>query len=419
MKYDIAIIGGGPAGLMAAGRAGELGARVILLEKNNRPGIKLLASGGTRCNITNASDNPRAMAAKYGKNGKFLLSALHRFGPEAVMDFFERRGVKLKTERAGRVFPVSDRSQDVLDALWKYVRHPNIEFRTGAPVREVITEEGAVKKVILESGETVEAFQYIIATGGVSYPATGSSGDGLAWLGSMGHQIVKPLPGLTPIILNDAIVAELAGLSLHDIEVTAFEGKKRIDSRLGDIIFTGNGMSGPAIHDLSKAVSQALPAEITISVDLFPALEQFRFDHRLQSDFQANNNKQFKNSLVTLLPPKIAPVIIRLSGIDPEKRVNQVTREERLRLIELLKGMRFAVAGVAGFDRAIITVGGIALAEVVPKTMKSTIVDNLFLAGEILDLDGPTGGYNLQMCWSTGFLAGENAALAAGKKIGS
>jgi predicted Rossmann fold flavoprotein len=417
MKYDVAIIGGGPAGLMAAGRAGELGARVILLEKNNRPGIKLLSSGGTRCNITNTSDSPRAMTAKYGKNGKFLFSALHRFGPEAVMAFFERRGVKLKTERGGRVFPVSDRSQDVLDALWKYDRQPNVEIKTGSPVREVIAEAGLMTKVVLDSGETIEADQFVIATGGKSYPATGSSGDGFAWFGSLGHQVIQPLPGLSPVILKDAIVAELAGLSLHDIEVTAYAGKKRIDSRFGDAIFTGNGMSGPAIHDLSKAISQALPAEITLSVDLFPALEQFRFDHRLQSDFQINNNKQFKNSLMALLPPKIVPVIIELSGIDPEKRVNQVTREERLHLIELLKGMRFAVAGVADFDKAIVTVGGVTLTEVVPKTMKSTIVDNLFLAGEILDLDGPTGGYNLQVCWSTGFVAGENAALAAGKKI--
>jgi len=417
MKYDIAIIGGGPAGLMAAGRAGELGARVIVIEKNNRLGVKLLASGGTRCNITNTSTEPRSMTAKYGKNGKFLFSALHRFGPEAVMDFFERRGVKLKTERGGRVFPVSDRSQDVLDALNKYVRHPNIEIRTGVAVREVVADNQSIIKIILVSGEIIEATQYIIATGGKTYPATGSSGDGYGWLSVLGHEVIKPLPGLSPIVLKEAIVAELTGLSLHDVEVTALHGKKIIDRRFGDAIFTANGLSGPVIHDLSKAVSQALPAEITISIDFFPSLEQFRFDHRLQSDFQVNNNKQFKNSLSALLPPKIAPVIITLSGIDPEKRVNQITREERLRLIELLKDFRFNVAGVSGFDKAIVTIGGAALNEVVPKTMKSTIINNLFLAGEILDLDGPTGGYNLQMCWSTGFLAGENAALAIGKKI--
>lgn len=398
---------------MAAGRAGELGARVVLIEKNNRAGIKLLASGGSRCNITNTSDEPRSMAAKYGKNGKFLISALHRFSPESVMDFFERRGVKLKTERAGRVFPVSDRSQDVLDALWKYIRHPGIEFKGGSPVKDIVVDGRRISRVILANGQAIEADQYVVATGGKSYPATGSSGDGWAWLDSIGHQIVPPLPGLSPIILGGPVVSELSGLSLHDVEISAYAGKKRIDKRFGDAIFTGNGMSGPAIHDLSKSVSQALPGSTEISIDFFPALEQFRFDHRLQNDFQINNNKQFKNGLSTLLPPKIIPVIIRLSGIDPEKRVNQITREERLRLIGLLKDLRFKVQGVAGFDKAIVTVGGVSLSEIVPKTMRSTLVENLYLAGEVLDLDGPTGGYNLQMCWSTGFVAGESAAAAS------
>jgi len=412
MKYDVAIIGGGPAGLMAAGRAGELGARVILIEKNSRAGIKLLASGGARCNITNTSDEPRGMAAKYGKNGKFLLSALHRFSPESVMDFFERRGVKLKTERAGRVFPVSDRSQDVLDALWKYTRHPNIEFKAGFPVSELVIDGRRIAKAVLANGQVIEADRFVIATGGKSYPATGSSGDAWAWLESVGHSIVAPLPGLAPLALNSPLISELSGLSLHDVSISAYAGKKRIDSRFGDAIFTANGMSGPAIHDLSKAVSQALPGEVEISIDFFPAFEQFRFDHRLQNDFQANNNKQLRNGLSTLLAPKIAPVIIRLSGIDPEKRVNQITKEERLRLVSLLKDFRFKVRSVGGFDKAIVTVGGVALSEVVPKTMRSLVMDNLYLAGEVLDLDGPTGGYNLQICWSTGYVAGESAALA-------
>ncbi|MDD4902608.1 MAG: NAD(P)/FAD-dependent oxidoreductase [Patescibacteria group bacterium] len=407
MRYDVAVIGGGPGGMMAAGRAGELGARVVLLEKNKRLGAKLLITGKGRCNITNQTDSEREMIEAFGKNGKFLYPALKKFGVADVIDFFAKQGVKTKVERGNRVFPTSDSSRDVLDALVDYLNKAKVEIRYNSAVKEIAVKDKRIEKVVLFGGRVIVADKYILATGGKSYSATGSTGDGYAWLAKMGHTITKLSPALVPIIVKEKIVKELEGLSLKNVEIGLYKNSKKIDSRFGEAIFTADGMSGPIIIDLSGAIGEYLPGQLKLAIDFKPALDYPTLDQRLQKDFAAAPNKMFKNYLDELLPQKLIPVIIKLSGIDPAKKVNSVTREERKRLLHLLKEFFLTIGGLAGFDQAIITSGGVALNEVDPRTMRSKIIDNLFLAGEILDLSGPTGGFNLQACWSTGYVAGE------------
>ncbi len=411
MQYDEAVIGGGPAGMMAAGRAGELGARVVLLEKNNRPGIKLLMTGKGRCNITNKIEEPRMMAERYGKNGKFLLSLFHRFGTEDVISFFESRGVMTKVEKGNRVMTKNDRSQDVLDALLGYLKEGKVEMKFNSEVKEIIRKENRIEKIILADGEEIIADKFIVCTGGKSYPVTGSTGDGYAWAKNLGHTVTDLSPALTPVIVKEKIVKELEGLSLKDAEIGVYKNDKKIDSKSGDALFTGDGMSGPIVINMSKIIARELPGKVELRIDFMPELDLEALDRKIQKEFQEGNNKLFRNSLDGLLPQKLIPVIIRLSEIDPEKKVNLVTREERKGLLNFLKSFSFEVKGVMGFEKAMVTSGGISLNEVDPKTMRSKIIENLFFSGEVLDLDGPTGGYNLQICWSTGYAAGEAAGI--------
>jgi len=409
MNYDVAIIGGGPAGMMAAIRAGELGARVLLLEKTNRLGTKLLITGKGRCNITNQTESDREMIEAFGKNGKFLFSALKKFGVEDVINFFETSGVKTKVERGARVFPDSDQSRDVLDALLLNLKKSKVEIKLDSAVKEIIVKENKIEKIKLFGGKEIIADKYIIATGGKSYPATGSTGDGYAWLAKLGHTINPLSPALVPIVIKEKIVAELEGLSLKNVEISLYQDGKKIDSRFGEAIFTADGMSGPIIIDLSGVIGKNLNGKLKLSIDFKPALDFPTLDLRLQKDFTEQNKKTFKNCLNDLLPQKLIPVIIDLSGIDPEKKAGAITRDERKKLLHLLKEFSLTVKSLDGYDHAIITSGGVATSEVDPKTMQSKIISNLFLAGEILDLHGPTGGFNLQQCWSTGFAAGEGA----------
>jgi hypothetical protein len=407
MKYEIAVIGGGPAGMMAAGRAGELGARVILLEKNQRLGTKLLITGKGRCNITNQTDNDREMIEAFGKNGKFLYSALKKFGVAEVIEFFSTHGVPTKVERGNRVFPASDSSRDVSDALLNYLIRSKVEVKYNSAVKEIVASDGRIQNLVLFGGREIQADRYILATGGKSYPGTGSTGDGYAWLEKMGHTIKELSPALVPIIVEEKFIKELEGLSLKNVSISLFAGSKKIDSRFGEAIFTADGMSGPIIIDLSETIGQCLAKEPRLAIDFKPALDFSQLDQRLQNDFAAMPNKKFKNYLDELLPQKMIPVMIGLSGIDPEKKANSVSRDERKKLLHLLKEFPLAVSGLEGFDQAIVTAGGVALSEVDPRTMNSKKIENLFLAGEILDLHGPTGGFNLQQAWSTGFAAGE------------
>ncbi len=406
MNKKIVVIGGGPAGMMAAGRAGELGAEVLLLEKNNALGIKLLITGKGRCNLTNNSYEPRDLVQQFVR-GSFLFSSLYRFGVEDTINFFESRGLKTKIERGNRIFPLSDRSQDVLNLLQQYLVDNQVKIKTKAEVKKVIKRDNKIEKIILENGEEVKGDIYIIATGGKSYPATGSSGEAFEWLRALGHKVVKPRPALVPIILQESFISDLEGLSLKNVEITVFKDNKKIDSRFGEALFTDKGMSGPIILDMSREIGENLPGDLELKIDFKPALSFEELDKRVQNDFSENNNKLFRNSLDKLLPKKLIPIIIELSGIDSEKKVNLVTREERKKLIHLLKEFTCQIKDLESFKRAIITAGGVDLGEVDPRTCQSKLIENLYLVGEVLDLDGPTGGYNLQVCWSTGYVAGE------------
>lgn len=397
--------------MIAAGRAGERGARVLLLEKNDRLGVKLLITGHGRCNITNKIDAPREMAEKFGRNGKFLISAFSRFGVREVIGFFESRGVKTKVEKNNRVIAESDRAEDVLDALIDYMEKAKVEVRLNAEVRSIEKSGNRIEKVVLSSGEEAFADRFVICTGGKSYPATGSTGDGFGWAKALGHKVVRPAPSLTPVILKDAFVKELEGLSLRDVRITAYKDGKKFDSGKGEAVFTAKGMSGPLVINMSKGIGKELTGEVALKIDLVPDLDFTELDARVRKDFQEGPHKQIKNCLDMLLPQKLVPVIMNIAGVDPGKKANCITKEERKTLVHLMKEFEVHVAGLPGFERAVITAGGVELGEVDSKTMRSKLIENLYFAGEVLDLDGPTGGYNLQVCWSTGYCAGEAAAM--------
>ena len=408
MNYDLAIIGGGPAGMMAGGRAGELGSRVILLEKNNRLGLKLLATGGSRCNLTNKIENNKDLIANYGPNGKFLFSAFNKFGVKEVMEFFESRGLELKVENNNRVFPKSDKAQDVLNVLLKYLRESKVEVVLNSELKKIIKQGNSIEKVILTDGRELKANNYLLAVGGKSYPETGSSGEIYKILKDFGHTIIEPRPALAPLILKDKFIKDLQGLSLADVLINVYQANKKIAFKRGELLFTGDGLSGPAVINLSKIIGSALPNSVELKLDFFPELNLKELDAKIQALFSDAKNKLLKNTLSALVAPRLATLIINLAKIDLTKPVNLITREERSRLINLLKEFKLEVKALAGFDKAMVTAGGVALNEVDPQTMKSKIIDNLFFSGEVLDLDGPTGGFNLQIAWSTGHLAGEN-----------
>jgi predicted Rossmann fold flavoprotein len=416
-KFDVAVIGGGPAGMMAAGRAAEMGARVVLLEKNKSLGKKLLITGKGRCNLTQAEFNNKEMVRKFGKNGKFLFSSLAMFGPEETIKFFENRNVPVKIERGGRVFPVSNKSQDVLQAMQKYLEKNKVEIIFGSEIEGFESDGKNIKSIRLKqagasgASEQILADKFVLCTGGKSYPTTGSTGDGYQWAKDLGHTIVPLAPALVPIKIKETYIQDAQGLSLKNVEIKLLQNNKKQESRFGEMLFTHFGLSGPIVLDISKRVGELMAkGKISILIDLKPALSRDKLDARLQRDFKENGKKDFINYLPELLPQKLISAIVGLSGIDPRKKINSVTKDERKKIVELIKNLCLTVEGTTGYNQAIITSGGVSTKEVNSKTMQSRIISNLFLAGEILDLDGPTGGYNLQMCWSTGYAAGTHAA---------
>lgn len=409
MIYDLAIIGGGPAGLMAASRSSELGAKVIIIEKNRQPGIKLLLTGNGRCNITNKIDDHQLLASQYGANGKFLLSGFSKFDAESTVEYFENRGVKTKIEDNNRVLPASDNARDVLTALLTDLKQQRVTIQTGTPVAKIIIVDQKISRLVLATGEEISAKNYLLATGGKSYPLTGSTGDAYIWLQKMGHTINKPTAALTPIIIADKFVGLLEGLSFKNVLLTVKQNDKLIAKEQGDLIFTATGLSGPAIINLSRLIATQPIHNTKLILDLFPAQSEKELQTKLQTAWQEQPNKTIKNSLNILTPPKFIDLILGRIKIDPTKKVNSLTREERNSLVTALKFFTLNISRLEGFDKAVITKGGVKINEVDPKTMRSKIISNLYLAGEILDLDGPTGGFNLQICWTTGYVAGENA----------
>ncbi len=411
--FDVAVVGGGPSGMIAAGRAAELGAKVLLIEKNKKLGRKLLMTGQGRCNLTNATFDSKEFVKGFGRKGDFLLSALSVFDVKKTIDFFNEKGLKTKIERGGRVFPLTDNAHSVLGCLIKYLRDNKVSILSDTRVTSMrVVENNRIKNLFLDKRRKVKAKNYIICTGGKSYPITGSTGDAFRWAKKLGHSVVPLRPALTPLRTKEGWVKELQGLDLKNVEVSVVQAEEKKEEIFGDLIFTHFGLSGPIILKISKKVGQLLKVgEVKLIIDLKPALNFSELDKRVQKDFDKYSRKMFKNSLSDLLPSKIIPLVVKFSGIDERKKVNIITREERHRLIRVLKGIEINVRSLYGFRKAIVTSGGISLKEIESKTMRSKKIKNLFFAGEVIDLDGTTGGYNLQMCWTTGFVAGQNSAL--------
>lgn len=406
---QVVVIGGGAAGLLAAGRAAELGAKAILLEKNKVVGRKLLISGKGRCNVTNNGDIDIFMQNYHGQ-GRFLYSAFDRFFNQDLQALLEQSGVMLKVERGGRVFPVSDKAADIVQGLLKYARKNGAEIRTEEEVLAIYQEKGQVKGV-KTAGGFIESQAVIVATGGKSYPATGSTGDGYKWAMELGHKVISPKPSLVPLNIKEDWVKQLQGLALKNVEVTLTQGEKVIGKEFGEMLFTHFGVSGPVILTLSRqVVEKESRQDLFLRINLKPALEQDKLDKRLQRDFQKHQRKQIQNALDELLPQRLIPVVISQSEISPEKFVHQITKEERVRLLQSLRDLKMSVLGPRSLVEAIVTAGGVSLREVNPSSMESKLIKGVYFAGEVLDIDGVTGGYNLQAAFSTGYLAGEKAA---------
>ncbi len=404
----VIVIGGGPAGIMAAGIAASRGNNVILLEKNDRLGKKILISGKGRCNITNDTDVEGLIENTPG-NGNFLYSAFYTFSNQDLIDFFKELGLETKVERGGRIFPTSDSAKDVVSALMKFLKQNNVTIRTNSPVKGITCNDEQVTGVELADGSVLEGDSVILAVGGMSYPGTGSTGDGYEMAKKLGHTVTPLKPSLVPLVCGEEWIKELQGLSLKNISVSFKNRKgKEVYSDFGEMLFTHFGVSGPIILSASRHLLSYDFKDITLSIDLKPALSEEKLDERVQRDFDKYSRKQYKNSLDELLPQKLIPVIIKLSQIEQFKPVNQITREERKRLVTLLKQLEVTITGARSIKEAIVTAGGIKISEINPSTMESKKVKGLHFAGEIIDVDAYTGGFNLTIAFSTGYLAGMN-----------
>ena len=425
----VLVIGGGAAGMMAAVAAADEGADVCLLEKNEKLGKKLFITGKGRCNVTNATDM-ETLLANVCTNSKFLYSAFYDFDNRALMDWLRSAGCSLKIERGDRVFPVSDHSSDVIAAFQRELKKRRVKVLLNTEVRSLLwrgVEPDAEKNgepirritgVTLTDGRAMEADRVIVCTGGLSYPSTGSTGDGHRFAEETGHMVTECSPSLVPFEVKESWCRELMGLSLRNVQVWLLEGGREVYRGFGELLFTHFGVSGPLILSASsfygkkKGKGGRDEADKTVLyIDLKPAMDAEQLDRRLLRDFEQNKNRKFKNALDNLFPGKLIPVMVELSGIRPEKKVNEITREERRRFVDLIKGLPLTVTGTRSYAEAVITRGGVSVKDINPSTMESKKVKGLYFAGEVLDLDALTGGFNLQIAWSTGHLAGQGEKL--------
>ena len=433
-NYDIIVVGGGAAGLMAAGRAGELGIRVLLLEKTDSCGKKILISGKTRCNLTNSAEL-KNFISMYGENGRFLFSAFHNFFRPELLDFLNNHGLATKLERGGRIFPVSNNAHDVLHVFKKYLSENNVQIRLNAKVTDIIIKDSAVYGVKTQDGD-YRCKAVILATGGATWPSTGSTGDGYKISSALGHNIVKLKPALVPIIVYEQNLAQsMQGVSLRNVRATAFQGESAaidstltpnciygrgekksprppvIESLFGEMLFTHFGLGGPIILLLSLSVVEALEAgPVSILIDLKPALTREQLHKRLQRDMDKSSKRKIAGIIKEYLPAKMIEPFIALTGIDKEKLAHQITAFEREKIVELFKALRFNIKSPLPMAKAIVTAGGVSLTEIDQRTMSSKLINGLYFCGEVMDVDADTGGYNLQAAFSTGYLAGEKSA---------
>lgn len=402
----VIVIGGGAAGAVAAIFAARNGHRVELFEKNEKIGKKLFITGKGRCNVTNAGDMD-ALFDAVKSNPKFLYSAFYSFTNEQAMDFFEELGVRLKVERGNRVFPESDHSSDIIHALKHELEQLGVEIHFCTEVKDVLVEHEKFTGVVLKNGKKVSGDACVVATGGISYASTGSTGDGYHFAEKTGHKVTELYPSLVPMEVKEWYAKELQGLSLRNVRGTILDGKKKLYDEFGEMLFTHYGVSGPIIISASSVVGKKLQdKELTLQIDLKPALSREQLDQRVLRDFEENKNKQFKNAVDKLFPAKLKPIMIELSGISPEKKVNEISKEERLYFVDLIKNFKMTLTGLRSYNEAIITKGGVSVKDIDPGTMESKKISGLYFAGEVLDLDALTGGFNLQIAWSTGYMAG-------------
>lgn len=407
--YDVIIIGGGAAGMLAAGTAAKRGLKVVLIEKNRILGKKLLITGKGRCNITNACDEVEELIRNVTKNSSFLYSAFYGFTNIDTIEFFNDLGVETKVERGNRVFPVSDKSSTVVDALVRYIKRCGVEIIHDKVKEITIDDAKHINGVLTEKYGKIQASSVILATGGMSYRATGSTGDGYNFAKALGHTVTEITPSLVPVQVEEPWVYDLMGLSLKNIEITVYNEKnKKIYDDFGELMFAHFGLSGPVILSASAHMRPMQAGKYKIKIDLKPALDEKQLDARLIRDFQKYANKDFCNALGDLLPSGLIDTIVKLSGIEPHKKVNSVTKEERQKLHRVIKGIEINVKDFCPIEQAIITSGGVSVKEIDPSTMESKIITGLFFAGEIIDVDAYTGGFNLQIAFSTGVLAGSN-----------
>jgi len=408
--WDVVVIGGGPAGMMAAGSAGARGMKVLLLEKNTVLGKKLLITGGGRCNITNNKATTRDMLAKYKGNDQFLFSAFSQFDVPTTLSFFKDKGCPTKEENEGRMFPVSDKAQSVYDVLYEYMREGKVEIRKSSIVGGLKVAKGGEGIIInTKSGNDICAKSVVLATGGTSRPETGSTGEGFVWLKKLGHTIVENNAALVPVTLSDLWVKKISGNTLDDIKLTTFQNNQKQESYKGKLLFTHFGISGPTVLNMSKDIGELLKyGEVEIVVDLFPSIDNGTLKSRLQSVLVEDSNKKLKNVLARIMPSFLMSTVLSLSEIDGQTFNHSVSSEDRVKLVKQMKEIKLHVKGLQGKEKAIVSSGGVPLTEVDMKTMESKVVPGLYIVGDVLNIDRPSGGYSLQLCWTTGWVAGQS-----------